>query len=392
METRMHTDPAVYPWIRYYAQHQQRTDASVEISLLPQREAARALRVSDKTLKRLVEDGLIRVTVVPEDQTTRYWQLVDATSLHHIRAARDEQLTLIQASSYVGVSEEQTVALVACGLLDAEGGPSVNGEAIWRFDRNTLQSNLIRLLGHLPVVLYQQKQKSFVNIDRCQRILSGVGVDLIEILIDIREGNILASLSEYELQISNIFFREDVVLQYLELKLKERNSNTISISEARRRLQCRMKHLELLNKTGLLMPVFSSKDGSKQRYQEDDITEYLERYIRTDAAAIILGVERNTVYSWAQMKRIPAVAGPGINNCHFYIFDKVEISQWRQMHLTFGEAIEILGVSKATLDRWVHCGRLVPLDDMGGKQRWFSREAIVRLQKQASADSLSLLD
>jgi excisionase family DNA binding protein len=251
---------------------------------------------------------------------------------------------------------------------------------------------MIRLLGHLPVILYQQKQKSFINIDRFQRILSGVGVNLIEILIDIQRGNLLASLSEYELQISNIFFREDVVLQYLELKLKERNSNTISISETRRRLQCRKEYLELLNKIGLLVPVFSSKDGRKQRYREDDITEYLERYIRTDTAAVILDVERDTVYSWAKMKRIPAVADPGINDCRFYIFDKFEISRWRQMRLTFGEAIEILGVSKATLDRWVHCGRVAPLDDMGGKQRWFSREEIVRLQKQVSASPLILLD
>jgi excisionase family DNA binding protein len=41
--------------------------------------------------------------------------------------------------------------------------------------------------------------------------------------------------------------------------------------------------------------------------------------------------------------------------------------------------MELLGVSKATLHRWVEQGKLTPLEDIGGKQRWFARKDVERL-------------
>ena len=58
------------------------------------------------------------------------------------------------------------------------------------------------------------------------------------------------------------------------------------------------------------------------------------------------------------------------------------LMQWRQERLTFGEAVKLLGVSKTTLHRWIEEKRVEPLADMGGKQRWFSKEVILLLQDQ----------
>jgi excisionase family DNA binding protein len=55
---------------------------------------------------------------------------------------------------------------------------------------------------------------------------------------------------------------------------------------------------------------------------------------------------------------------------------------WRDERLIFGEAMELLGVSKATLHRWVEQGRLTPLEDMGGKQRWFARIEVEQLVRR----------
>jgi len=52
---------------------------------------------------------------------------------------------------------------------------------------------------------------------------------------------------------------------------------------------------------------------------------------------------------------------------------------WRYERLTFGEAMDMLGVSKATLRRWVEQGKLTPLEDLGGKQRWFARADVLAL-------------
>jgi len=44
--------------------------------------------------------------------------------------------------------------------------------------------------------------------------------------------------------------------------------------------------------------------------------------------------------------------------------------------------MELLGVSKATVQRWVEQGKLTPLEDMGGKQRWFARIEVEHLTRR----------
>lgn len=65
-----------------------------------------------------------------------------------------------------------------------------------------------------------------------------------------------------------------------------------------------------------------------------------------------------------------------------YRFEKAALIQWRHERLTFGETTELLGVSKATLDRWAKQGKLTPLADMDGKQRWFGRADVERLRDE----------
>jgi excisionase family DNA binding protein len=47
-----------------------------------------------------------------------------------------------------------------------------------------------------------------------------------------------------------------------------------------------------------------------------------------------------------------------------------------------GEAMDMLGISKATLHRWVEQGKLTPLADMGGTQRWFARGEVELLRNK----------
>ena len=99
-----------------------------------------------------------------------------------------------------------------------------------------------------------------------------------------------------------------------------------------------------------------------------------------DEAGEILGVTRLTVQSWARSGRLQPVTGPEIDGSHAYRFEKATLVQWRHERLIFGEAMALLGVSKATLDRWANQGKLAPLEDMEGKQRWFARADVEGLR------------
>ena len=101
----------------------------------------------------------------------------------------------------------------------------------------------------------------------------------------------------------------------------------------------------------------------------------------TDVAAELLGYTELTVQRWARAGRLPAVTGPDIDGSHTYRFDRGVLLQWRHERLTVGEAADLLGVSMATIARWAKEGKIEPLQDMGGKQRWFSRQALLALRE-----------
>jgi excisionase family DNA binding protein len=104
--------------------------------------------------------------------------------------------------------------------------------------------------------------------------------------------------------------------------------------------------------------VRSPKAGAWHQYAEEDIAAFLERYMGSEEAATILGVTQLTVQAWVRAGRLQPLTGPEIDGSHAYRFEKAALVQWRPERLTFGEAMALLGVSKATLDRWASRGGL----------------------------------
>lgn len=62
-----------------------------------------------------------------------------------------------------------------------------------------------------------------------------------------------------------------------------------------------------------------------------------------------------------------------------YRFDREALVQWRYERLSVGEAAILLGVNVSTIDRWTREGKLEPLRDMEGKQRWFAWRDLLQL-------------
>lgn len=116
-------------------------------------------------------------------------------------------------------------------------------------------------------------------------------------------------------------------------------------------------------------------------YSIQDVINFRERYIMTDRAAELLNCTDLAVQRWAKAGRITVVTGLDIDGSRTDRFNREALMQWRYERLTVGEAAAILGVSASTIDRWAKEGHIEPLADMGGKQRWFSRQALLALRK-----------
>jgi excisionase family DNA binding protein len=130
----------------------------------------------------------------------------------------------------------------------------------------------------------------------------------------------------------------------------------------------------------LLKPV--ARHGRTQYFLRDEVQRFEEAYVTTLLAAQLLKVEPIVVQKWVRCGKLTSpivVSGPSIDDCHAYRFDRVKLLEWHSERLSFGKTMQILGISKATLHRWVESGKIPAYQDIDGKQRWFNRNEILRI-------------
>ncbi len=382
MQERMGHGSLVYPWLRYYRTAQRSAAADIP-PLLSQREAARLLHVGERSLRRSLDKAELRATVSPRRGSRREWQLIDAESVRQLQVKRESFLTLAQAAAFCGTSEDQVVALVASGMLQAEHGPLHDSVPIWSFAQDALQQFLARCLEHLPSRPASSTDNAQISLSQALRILSPVGERLPSLLQAVQQGSLTAYHQPEAMGLQGLWFeRRDVAARLWQVQqAKERSVSTVE--EVCALLHCKPPTLQRWHRTELLVPckVENGPRGSRMWYAIQDVVTFRERYIMTDKAAELLGCTDLTVQRWAKAGRITAVTGPDIDDSHTYRFDREALVQWRYERLTVGEATALLGVSASTIDRWARDGKLEPLQDMGGKQRWFSRQALLALRE-----------
>ncbi len=382
MQQRVGRSSDVYPWLRYYRTAQR--SAAVDIPpLLSQREAARLLHVGERSLRRSLDKAELRATARPRKGSRREWQLIDAESVRQLQARRESFLTLAQAAAFCGTSEDQVVALVASGMLQAEHGPLHDSVPTWSFAQAALQQFLARFLDHLPTPLASSADNAQLSLSQALRVLSPAGERLPSLLQAIQQGSLAAYHQTEAVGLQGLWFERSDVAARLEQVQQAKERSVYAAEEVCALLHCKPPTLERWQRTGLLVPctIESSPTGTRMRYAIQDVVTFRERYITTDRAAELLGCAELTVQRWAKAGRIAAVSGPDIDGGHTYRFDREALAQWRHERLTVGEAAALLGVSVSTIDRWARESKLEPLQDMGGKQRWFSRQTLLALRE-----------
>jgi len=157
-------------------------------------------------------------------------------------------------------------------------------------------------------------------------------------------------------------------------------NNWLGRAEVTKRLKIKDSTLTKWVKACLFTPI--AVHASAQYFNRDEVEKFVANHVTSEEAAALLEVGELTVQRWARQGRLLAVSGPEIDGCHAYRFEKEYLLRWRHDRLTFGQALQMLGVSNSTLHRWVEEGKIEPIGGMGGKQRWFSRSLVLELCKE----------
>jgi predicted site-specific integrase-resolvase len=273
------------------------------------------------------------------------------------------------------------IDLVEARLLFAEYSPG-NGFSHWAFHKSTLAECLARVATHVKDSVIQEKseEESLINLTDASRQLFVVGLNAASILLCVAEGKLKAyQPTGQELRLGVLLFDRSDIQRYIQ-SMKTENC-WIGREETTKILGVKDVTLTRWVRSGLISP--TATYGHVQYFNQRAIVAFVAEHVTSEEAATILGVGRLTVQKWARLGRLPeaCVSGPNIDEHHAYLFNKEKLIHWRHERLTFGETSLILRVSHSTLHKWVEQGKIFSLEDMGGKQRWFSRKAVLELYK-----------
>jgi len=377
---------SLYPWFRHWRRTQQQQEVRLRHPLLSQREAARRLHVGERALKRFLELERLRTPPPLPDSAMvlRHWRLIEAESVEEMQHTLESELTLEQAATACGITEEAVVALVKAGLLPAIRGPALDHTPVWAFTQQGIQEALTRLIGHLPVCTAEiAENNDLLTLGQALRVVSGAGIRLPTLLQAVQKGQVAGLRLTNEVTLSILRFERAKLLEYLEEHRPPEREDMLSIQEVRRTLHCSATTLRRWRANRLLVPHQESMIGNKRSwwYRRQDVMAFAERYITASEAAALLGCTDLTVQRWTRAGMLPAITGPGIDGGHAYRFDKAALQQWRAERMTSHEVEQLLRISKPTLHRWIQEGKLTPLVEGKGKHRWFARSEIIHHQR-----------
>jgi len=375
---------SLYPWFRHWRHTQQQQETRLAHPLLTQREAARRLHVGERALKRFLELERLRTPPLPLPDSAaslRQWRLIEAESVEEMQHTLKSELTLDQAATACGITEEAVVALVKAGLLPATRGPALDHASVWAFTEQGIREALTNLIGHLPVCAAEAAQKNdLLALTQALRVVSGAGIQLPFLLEAVQTGQLACLRLTDEVTLSVLRFERSKLLEYLEERRPPEREDLFSIQEVRRTLHCSATTLRRWDSGKLLVPCQEGMIGNKRSwwYRRQDVMTFAERYITVPEAASLLGCTDLTIQRWTRAGVLSAITGPGIDGGHVYRFDKAALQQWRSERMTSHEVEQFLGISKPTLHRWAQEGKLTPLVEGKGKHRWFALSEITR--------------
>jgi hypothetical protein len=105
------------------------------------------------------------------------------------------------------------------------------------------------------------------------------------------------------------------------------------------------------------------------QYAAADVIALLQRYVDHDDTAMMLGVTPAIGERWDHAAWLTAALGPDVNGRYRYCLDRAAATIWSRTRLTIGKAVELRGMSRADLYRWMEQGKVTLLEDIAGIQQ-----------------------
>ncbi|MCL4262239.1 MAG: TniQ family protein [Anaerolineae bacterium] len=345
-----------WPVVKKYPHFQEYPIPAKRFSWMLVEEVAQALGVTERTVKRLVEGGLIRVKGETAALRMKFLARVDVLALQERwRLA----IPLADAAVWLGVSGDVVKHLVAMGLLTAARRPRVAGSASWQIDREGIDRLLVAVKNAATTQIQSGRER--VNLTVATQMLAAYGVNAAQVVELVIRGRLRAQCSQHQ-ALDGLVFGRRHVLAFLEGLRDEQGF--VSRRLFAQRMRVKPEVIEGWVELGLLTPAYRNDEGTY--FSREVVEAFAGAYVGTKEAMRILSVGPLTVQKWARNGRLRPVSGPGVDSRSVYLFRRVDVERLSPANrLTLAQLAGHLGVSVDQVRVWVKEGRVRPFSGPG---------------------------
>lgn len=345
-----------------------------------------------RKVNRAVEEGFISA-ISTEEKTGRQMHIKELLRPEDLEKLREEIgsfVTMTEALEYVGLSDgRDMLALSKKGLLPERRKNVVGLQNFsWQYKKNELEAALEAIIGHLPRRSLPIADQDALSLLAGLQAVGQTGIGLPDILIAVRDGKLKAFYDLQKQGLKGLWFQKEDIEKFRFACSHAEGYAIYPASRVNRILKCDYKTLRVYWQAKVLIPVVGNieNDEVTWKYDSRDVAQFQDEYVTSDKAAEIVGVSRYILVSWIVKGWLPAVTGRKIDASRRYRVNKQMLIEWKSKWIDSREVMELLGISRSKLEKWIKSGKITPIKDMGGHPFWFIREEVIRLKQGIEAE------
>jgi len=324
--------------------------------------AMKLLGIGQDTLQALVKSGTLHEHFPDGHRPFRY-HLMFFREVEELKRQWNGGLTLAETATQLGLSETILAELARTGELTVLRRP-LEGSASWLLDPTSVEDYAVRLLQNVTMLAPESEQgKRLIGLTRAAQMLGPVGGNVITILSSIAQGKLTAYMSENGLQgaSSLLFERADVSGAAEQIKAENGWYDAADIAKL---LHLKRTVIDKWIGNSLLTPI--ATPGLAHYFDRAAVEAFIADHVFTEEAAEIMGIGDVTVQRWIRGGRLKAVSGADIDGCHRWLLKRADVERLKpENRLTLPQAAKVMGVSDATLLKWVQEGKVKPVSGPG---------------------------
>jgi hypothetical protein len=340
---------------------EQRPTLRSRIRYLSVNDAARWLAISPREVRRLAHEGKLEELELWRGQ--RAFTMVKRADVEALQETWNHSLPLEEAAQFLGLNRKMLLSLIQSQLLDATSIARTDAGRSWLIHRDALAAFRAQIESHARWLDQANAEPGpLIPLAKVLKISTFASLRASDVIRRICDGSLppyLPKKPEYRLDELQV---EKAALERLRQELQY-STDWLPARETARMLQVKSAVLDRWTAEGLLGEVRYL--GKIRLYRRSKVREFHASYLRSDEVARLLQITKGQLAKWEASGRLKPISGgngEGMTRLWRHA-DVVPLIPGN--HYTTTELVELLDLTRGSINRWIKQGILSPISGPG---------------------------